>query len=104
MPPRLPDDVRAAILDDIRAGGTCRGIARKHGVGPATVASIAKENGLNGAFERTQTEAATRAKTADNRARRAALSAGLLEDAERLRERAWEPYTHYVAGKAGRSG
>lgn len=82
MPPRLPDHQRAAILDDIRNGGTCRGIARKHGVAPATVASIARENNIDDAFERSQTKTATAAREVDNRSRRAELAAAALDVAQ----------------------
>lgn len=93
MPPPLPPDKRAAILATIKAGGTCRGIARQHGVSPSTVRSIAHDAGLTNAFERTQTAAATRAKQADNRARRVDLSTLLLDDAHRLRAQLWQPCT-----------
>jgi hypothetical protein len=41
--------------------------------------------------DRTQTVAATQAKTIDARARRAALEVALLEDAEKLRQQIWQP-------------
>ncbi|NUQ88949.1 MAG: hypothetical protein HOQ43_10855 [Glycomyces artemisiae] len=91
MPAPTPPEVVTAILADIRAGGmSCRGIADKHGRAPSTVARIAKANGLT--FERAQTENATRARTSDMAARRAELAELLLEDAFRLRQRAWQPY------------
>lgn len=93
MPPRIDDTTRAAIEADIRAGGTCRGIARDHGISPDTVRRIAAEADIEQPFARTNTERATRAKQADNRARRAQLSADLLSDAERLRAQLWEPCT-----------
>lgn len=99
---RISDEKRAAIIADIRAGGTCRGIATKHGVSPGSVANFAKEAGLNDAFERTSTERATRAKQADNRSRRAQLAADLLSDAERLRKQLWEPTT--IGAFGGRDG
>ncbi|MFY7065984.1 hypothetical protein ACOQFV_08995 [Nocardiopsis changdeensis] len=99
---RIDDTKRAAIISDIRAGGTCRGIAKKHGVSPGSVANFAKEAGLNDAFERTSTENATRAKQADNRARRAQLASDLLSDAERLRKQLWEPTT--IGAFGGRDG
>lgn len=99
---RISDETRAAILEDIRAGGTCRGIAKKYKVSPGSVANIAKEAGLSGAFERTSTEKATRAKQADNRARRAQLASDLLGDAERLRKQLWESTT--IGAFGGRDG
>lgn len=91
MPAPLDPELRAAILTDIRAGKTRNDIARQHGVSPSTVSKIASSNGLK--FDRTQTAAATRAKKADNAARRAQLSALLLEDAHRLRAQLWQPCT-----------
>ncbi|GAA4928833.1 hypothetical protein GCM10023224_05190 [Streptomonospora halophila] len=99
---RITDDTRTAIINDIRNGGTCRGIARDHGVSPASVANIAKEADLTDAFERTATERATRAKQADNRARRAQLASDLLNDAARLREQLWEATT--IGAFGGREG
>lgn len=79
MPAPLPDDKRAAILADIKAGtGTCRGIARKHGVSRSTVSKIASDAGLTDAFGRQQTKAATEARIADAAAERASLSTDSL--------------------------
>lgn len=94
MPRPLADDIRAAILTDIRAGTlSARAIAKKHGVAASTISKLAKDAGVVDAFERVQTEKATRAREADSRSERAALKADLLADARRLRERAWQPYT-----------
>lgn len=84
---------RAAILDDIRAGlKSNRQIAKDHSVTPSTVTSIAQAEGITDAFDRTQTEKATQAHAIDCRARREMLKAALLEDAEKLRDRAWSEY------------
>jgi transposase-like protein len=90
--PITPEE-RAAILADIQAGELSRNaIARKHHRSPGTISNIAKENGLDGAaFDRTATAQASRAKQIDNRARRAALVDAYLSDAEKIRERLWEP-------------
>lgn len=101
MPAPIPEDKRADILDDIRNGGTTRGIAQRHGVSDFTVRQVAKENGLSDAFSRENTEKATRARTADLAARRAELKASLLDDAEALRQRAWSEYTYYERGATG---
>lgn len=102
MPRPLADDIRAAILTDIRAGKLSRNaIARKHGVGAATVTKLAKTTGDTTAFDRSQTQKATRAVEADSRSRRAALAADLLDDAARLRARAWESYTVVVGTAQG---
>ncbi|MFI0897740.1 hypothetical protein [Streptomyces sp. NPDC020983] len=102
MPRPLDDTKRAAILTDIRAGKLSRNaIARKHGVGAATVTKLAKTTGDATTFDRSQTQKATRAVEADSRARRAALAADLLDDAARLRARAWEEYTVVVGTAQG---
>ncbi|MEU4558542.1 hypothetical protein AB0F72_09130 [Actinoplanes sp. NPDC023936] len=72
MPPRIPDDKRAAILADIQAGQLGnREIARAHGVSPSTVTKLAKDAGANSAFERSQTEKATKAAAEDAAVERA---------------------------------
>lgn len=103
MPPRIPDDRRQAILADIQAGKPRNAIAREHGVAASTVSRIAEESGVDEAFDRTKTENATRARQIDTKALRAAISADLLVDAARLRERAWSPYTvpMSIGGKEG---
>lgn len=89
----MPPEKREAVLADIRAGGKpARQIAKEHGVSVSTVSSWAKQEGLTNAFDRSKTEAATQAHAIDCRARREALKAELLDDAERLRQRAWQEY------------
>ena len=97
MPPRIPDNQREAILADIKArdGRSCRAIAREHDVSDATVRKIAKDHGITDAFTREQTENATRARVADMKARRTQLAEQLIEDAEKLRGRAWSEYQYY---------
>lgn len=88
MPGPIPASKRTAIIADIRAGEkSCRQIASDHGVSPATVSGIAKDEGLNGAFERSATKRATAAKVADMRARRAEVSRKFLEKADELLDR-----------------
>jgi hypothetical protein len=102
MPKPLPDKKRAAILADIRAGQkSARQIARDHSVSVGSVTNIAKGAGINDAFERTQTEKATRAREVDCKALRAQLKQDLLLDAQRLRARAWEPYQVVVSTPQG---
>jgi hypothetical protein len=103
MPAPLAPGLREAILTDIRAGGKPRNqIAREHHVSPSTVSAIARKEGLLGsAFDRTKTQNASRAKAADNRARRAQLQSDLLYDAQRLRGRAWEPCQVVASGPEG---
>lgn len=102
MPPRIPDDKRAAILTDVRTGTKSRAqIARDHGVSAPAVGKLAHEAGITDAFSRTQTENATRAVVADNRSRRARIASDLLDDVEKLRGRAWSSYTYYERGQQG---
>lgn len=96
MPPPLPDDVRAAILEAIKQGGkSARQIGKDQGVSDAAVRRIAKAEGITDAWSRDKTEQATRARVADMKAARTKLAADLLGDAQRLRERAWRAYTYY---------
>lgn len=82
MPPPIPDTKRAQILGDIKAGGTCRGIARQHGVSRTTVSKLAQDAGLDDAFGRQQTKKATAASVADSASRRAKLAENLIKLAE----------------------
>lgn len=90
MPAPLAPQKRAAILEDIQAGGKSRNqIARKHHVAASTVGRIASEEGITDAFDRTNTLKGARAKAADNKAKRAQLQSDLLDDAQRVRARIW---------------
>jgi transposase-like protein len=94
MPPRLAEEKRQSILDAIKSGAGWRSrndIAKEFGVAGSTVGKIAEDEGIVDAFDRTQVARASEAKQVDNRARRAELSALLLEDSFRLRERMWQP-------------
>jgi transposase-like protein len=94
MPTRIPDAKRAKIAADIRAKGMSRNeIARKYRVSAASVGNIAAEEGIEDAFDRTHVAKAAHAKAADNKVRRAQLASDLLDDAQRLRQRAWSPYS-----------
>lgn len=106
MPRPLADDIRAAILTDIRAGKLSRNaIAKKHGVGAGTVTRLAQEAAGPTAFDRSKTVQATRAREADTASRRANLAARRIElaealqsDAERLRAQLWQPHTYFDWG------
>jgi transposase-like protein len=84
MPPRIPDDRRAAILADIQAGGSSKtAIAKKHGVSAHLVDTIAKEAGIVAAWDREQTKKATEARMVDHAARLVKIAgrmAGLTEN------------------------
>jgi hypothetical protein len=102
VPPRIPDDKRAAILADIKAGIKGRNqIARDHDVSVGTVTKIAKDADVTDAFDRSQMAKATHAAVEDNRSRRARIASELLDDVARFRKRAWSPYTYYERGMEG---
>ncbi len=101
MPSRIPDDKRAAILADIRAGLKSRNqIARDHGVSAGTVSNVAAQADVT--FDRSKTKSATAAAVADSRARREAIRARLLDKADTLLDLMDRPYK--VFAFAGRDG
>lgn len=83
-------------LDQIRrlhANGTSRNdIARILSRSGSTISNAAKAMGLS--FDREMVKAATEARVADARARRAELMHNLLDDAERLRQQIWKPHEY----------
>ncbi|MGW4411175.1 hypothetical protein ACWEJ6_44590 [Nonomuraea sp. NPDC004702] len=82
MPPRLTDEKRSAILDDIRAGTKSRGqIARDHNVSTTTVSNLAKADGIEEPFSRERTQKATAAAVADSASERAAIALETLKGA-----------------------
>lgn len=85
----LTDADRKAVRRLHAAGKTRNDIAREIGRSPSTVTKLAGELGLS--FDRTATEAATQARTADLAARRTALAEALQADAEKLRVQLWQP-------------
>lgn len=99
MPPRIEDAKRSEILKDVKAGQKSRGqIARDHDVSTFTVSKVAKEAGITDAFNREQTENATRAAVADNRALRTELSRRMLEEAKRALDDMHGQYTVFSFG------
>lgn len=98
MPPRISDEKRAAILEDIQAGGTCRGIAKKHDVSPDTVRRIAAEGEVKDAFARADTEKATRARVSDMAALRAQVAQKYLRKASELLDQMDDPHLVYSFG------
>ena len=106
MPPPLDKTVREAILEDIRAGKlSARAIAKAHGVGVSTVSRLAAKEHVGDRWERSKTRTATRAREADNAARRSALAArrldlaeALHDDAQRLRAQLWQPQEYFDWG------
>ncbi|MEU8821815.1 helix-turn-helix domain-containing protein [Actinoplanes sp. NPDC048796] len=84
----VTDEDRQAVRELHAQGLSRNAISRRINRSGRTVSRLADELGLD--FERAQTAAATEAKKIDGRARRAALSLGLLDDAERLRQQLWQ--------------
>lgn len=80
MPAPLDPELKAAILEAIKAGGKRNEIARTHQVSPSTVSKLAAEIGH--AFDRAQTKHATAASVADTASRRATLAERLIRLAE----------------------
>jgi hypothetical protein len=94
----VTDADRQQILDLARAGQTRNAIARQVKRSNDTVSKICAEAGHT--FDRTATEAATKAKQRDNQARRAELIEGMYDDALRLRAQLFAPCTlHNFGGK-----
>lgn len=77
-------------------GKSLHHIAGEMGRGKGTISRKAKDLGLP--WDRTDTAAATSAKVADAKSRRAQLQLGLLEDAERLRVQLWQPTVAFNFG------
>lgn len=96
MPAPIPDDVRAAILDDIRAGKPRNQIARDHNVSTGSVTNIAKANGLT--FDRAATKDATQARKTDMAAERAIVSHLFLRRAREALEQMDQPHTVFNFG------
>jgi len=106
MPPappnRLPPEIRQAVIDDLKSGKYGRNeIARRNNVGQSTVTKIAKEEQLSAHKKTDITEQATRAMAVDNRARREQLKEQMYGDIQRLRVRAWSPWSREVVTKEG---
>ncbi len=90
-------DADRARFAELHSRGLGRNdIARELQRSPSTVTKLARAAGVT--FDRTATAAATAAKQLDNRARRAALESGLLDDAEYLRGKLRKPYTVWAFG------
>ena len=81
----VTNEDRKAVRRLHAKGKSLRAIAREIGRSPVTVGRIAKDAGLS--FDRRPTEAATRAKQQDHRARRADLVERLYHRAENIMTR-----------------
>lgn len=83
----------------IKAGTGRNAVAAAVGIGRGTVSKIADDHGLSHHFDRGSTAVATQAKVVDAAAKRAQLELDYLEDAQRLRQALWQPYTYRELGK-----
>jgi len=99
-PPRPVASPRPVTRDDhdqvreLHGQGLSRNaIAKQLGRSGKTISEIADK--LNLTFDRERTKAATEAKVADAREKRATLANALLDDAARLRQQLWKQ-AHYV--------
>lgn len=98
----LDDTVRAAVLADIQARQLGRNaIARKHRLGLATVSDIARTAGIHDAFDRARTARATANRQTDLKARRLEEAENCIDDAARIRDRYFDPYTTVITGPDG---
>lgn len=96
-PSPISDDERRRIRELHAAGLGRNDIAREMDRSGSTISKIATELGLS--FERgPEVEAATAARVADAKARRAELMNRLLDDATRLRAQIWEPHEYIDHG------
>lgn len=89
-------ETRAEAARLIEAGMTRNAIARKLGIGAATVTQIAADVGLS--FDRAQTDAATKARAVDLAAERISLAEKMAEAAHELLDSRNSAYTVYNFG------
>jgi transposase-like protein len=92
----ITDAERAQIIEAVNAGETRNDIARKMKRSPSSVSKIAHAAGLG--FDRSKTAAATKAKQADNRERRARIASQMLDDVEKLQSQMFAPTLVYNFG------
>jgi hypothetical protein len=97
---RIDPDRRAAILAAIEArdGRSRAQLARDFEVSPRTVQRIADDAGIESPWDTTGTRQATAAARDHLRARRAALSARFLEEADRLLDKMHGPFVVFAFG------
>lgn len=92
----LSDDEVQRLRSMHAAGATRNDIARALDRSGSTVSKYAAEHGLS--FDRAGVAAATEARKADAKAKRAELEVLLLEDARQLRAQMWQPHTYIDHG------
>lgn len=92
----VTDTERQQVAELHAAGCSRNDIAAQLGRSGATISKIAAELDLS--FDRTSVKAATAAKVADAKSRRAQLMHDYLDDAQRLRQQIWEPHEYIDHG------
>lgn len=85
----LTDEEKARIRSLHAEGATRNAIARDLDRAVGTITNFCSREGLS--FDRSATEQAVRAHQIDRKAARSQLADDLLRDAQRLRERLWNP-------------
>lgn len=92
----VTDETRADVQRLHTEGHGRNEIARQLKRSPRTISVLAAEMGLS--FDRTATEEATRARTADLAEKRSILADALVDDALRLTEQLWQPAVVFNIG------
>lgn len=92
----ITDEQRRQVLELHQQGLGRNTIAAQLGIAAGSVSKIAQDGGVT--FDRTATAAATEARKADARDRRAELELGYLEEAHRLLAELRKPVTVYNFG------
>ena len=95
----VTDTEREQIRQLHARGLSCEQIAAEVGRAKGTISRQCKRLGLS--FDRAQTKAATDAKVADAKARRADAITALMDDFHRIRERAWSSYEVVMSSGVG---
>lgn len=97
MAARPVTDAERARVRQLHAQGMGRNeIARELGRSVGAITNIARELGLS--FDRSATEAATKARQADLAELRSAMAHALMVDADKLRRQMWQQTTVYSFG------
>lgn len=96
MPSPVTAEERARITKAVRGGMSRNDAARRFERSPATISKIAHAAGLS--FDRSKTAAATKAKQADNRSRRASITTQMLDDIEKLQSQLFAPTKSFNFG------
>lgn len=92
----LPAELREAIVRDLLGAEQPRqnAIAKAHGVSPATVAKIAREEGVT--FDRSSTQKATEARSADVESRLVRAQAEVLDIYDLIRAKVFAGQREYA--------